>query len=82
MSNTLVTIGSVGDMIAYLNVSKEDAARRYAARENERKIRVTGFPLADAELAELVRWGLDNARGFDFEDEFYTYDAGTLDWEE
>lgn len=58
--NKLVAIGFMGDFQVYLNVSKDMAIRRYAAR----------FELDETEVAECY-----DIREVEFSDEFCVYDV-------
>lgn len=59
MTNKLIVIGWLGDMKAYLNVTKEKALTRYA--------KIDDITLAEAETH--IR------HEFEFEDEFNAYDV-------
>jgi hypothetical protein len=66
IKNTLVTIGCTGNRIAYLNVSVEEATRRFLARENEH---VYGDDQKKTELDSC-----DRVSVLEFGDEFPTYE--------
>lgn len=63
MKNTLVTIGYLGSARAYLNVSPKEAIERYRKSEDM-----------------LDNWEPgDYLNSFEFDDEFWTYEASSLD---
>lgn len=57
----LVVVGSIGSKRAYLDVPREEAVRRFTASED-------GSWLTAAEIQDRI-WE------FDFDDEFWVYDA-------
>lgn len=59
--NKLITIGWLGIRTAFLNVSREEAIRRYLQKNPE-----------DADVADKL------VHEFEFDDEFYTYEADAL----
>ena len=56
--NHIVLVGGIGQKRAYLNVTREEAVRRY--REEDREGLFSASDVVE----------------FDFEDEFWVYDAG------
>ena len=61
MKNKLIIIGYVGMKKAYLNISKEDAIKRYTDQES--------FNM------EYEGYLLDEVQEIEFDDEFEVYDA-------
>lgn len=59
-ANTLITIGWMGDKKAYLNITREEAIKRYCESEDE--------PVEDVREGGVV----DELK---FDDEFSVYDA-------
>lgn len=66
IKNTLVTIGCTGNRVAYLNLSVEEATRRFLARENEH---VYGDDEKKTQLDSC-----DRVSVMEFADEFPSYD--------
>lgn len=62
MAHALHVIGWMGSKRAYLDISPEEAARRYAASEPE----------------HVEEFGMPQIQTFHFVDEFLTYDAEPL----
>lgn len=66
LKNTLVTIGCLGNRIAYLNLSVEEATRRFLARENEH--------VYHEEDKKTALDTCDRVSVMEFDDEFSTYE--------
>lgn len=66
LKNTLVTIGCTGNRIAYLNLSVEEATRRFLARENEH--------VYHDEDKKTALDTCDRVSITEFDDEFPTYE--------
>ena len=68
MMNKLIVIGYLGSKTAYLNVSKEEAIRRYCENQWD--------PYSNKTIEELVdEFDMRLYREFKFEDTFNVYDA-------
>jgi prefoldin subunit 5 len=62
MKNKLIVIGWLGMKRCYLNISREEAIERYKKDEE----------ILEEEWVEIE----EDIKEFQFEDEFYAYDAG------
>jgi hypothetical protein len=66
MKNKLISIGWLGIKRCYLNVSREEAIRRFVRDECDGNPEITDETLTKDRLIEE----------FEFDDEFYAYDVG------
>lgn len=62
MPHTLHVIGWIGSKRCYLDISQDEAQRRYAASEPD----------------HVAEFGMPEVTTFEFEDEFLAYDAEQL----